>query len=198
MVSDNAARLQILHINGSYLQTSTLYSGRNPSPQIFLIQLLFIGSTMGFLPKKSERPEGKIWPAVMVGLYASIGGILFGCDTAAISGILTMPYWVKTMATEVNAAGVPHITTTQESLVVSILSAGTFCGALLAGPLGDYLGRRMGLIASCVVFSIGVAMQTASTGLNLFIGGRVVAGLGVGLVSALGSSTADSSLPKRR
>lgn len=153
---------------------------------------------MGFLPKKSERPEGKIWPAVMVGLYASIGGILFGCDTAAISGILTMPYWVKTMATEVNAAGVPHITTTQESLVVSILSAGTFCGALMAGPLGDYLGRRMGLIASCVVFSIGVAMQTASTGLNLFIGGRVVAGLGVGLVSALGKSTADSPLPKRR
>ena len=36
-----------------------------------------------------------------------------------------------------------------------------------------------------LVFCIGVAMQTAATGMALFVVGRVFAGLGVGLVSTL-------------
>jgi MFS family permease len=87
---------------------------------------------------------------------------------------------------------------------VSILSAGTFfgpfihllfsflawsdfiyLGALLAAPFADILGRRWGLIASCFVFSIGIALQTAATAIPLFVVGRVFAGLGVGLVSTL-------------
>ena len=43
----------------------------------------------------------------------------------------------------------------------------------------------MGLIFSCLVFSIGVAFQTAASAMPLFVVGRVVAGLGVGLVSCL-------------
>ena len=91
------------------------------------------------------------------------------------------------------------ITTGQKSLIVSILSAGTFVGALLAYPMGDILGalapladlvetagRKYGLIASCmIVFNLGVALQTASTSIPLFVVGRVLAGLGVGLVSCL-------------
>lgn len=141
---------------------------------------------MAILPAKNERPEGSIWPAVMVGLFVSVGGILFGYDTASISGILTMDYWVDAMSTTTNELGEPIVTTSQTSLVVSILSAGTFVGAMLSGPAGDYLGRRWGIIVSCFVFNIGAALQTAAHGLPLFIAGRVVAGLGVGLVSALG------------
>ena len=142
---------------------------------------------MGFLlPDKSSRPEGSVLPAVLVGIFVSIGGILFGYDTASISGIIAMDYWTKVMATTTDSQGQPVVTTGQTSLVVSILSAGTFVGALLAGPAGDFLGRRWGLIVSCFVFNVGVALQTAAISLPLFIAGRVVAGLGVGLVSALG------------
>jgi len=42
--------------------------------------------------------------------------------------------------------GTYAITTSDESLVVSILSAGTFFGALLAAPAGDFLGRRFGCV----------------------------------------------------
>jgi len=77
------------------------------------------------------------------------------------------------------------ISTGQQSLVVSILSAGTFTGALLGAPVGDILGRKRGIIFASLIFSIGVAMQTASTAMPLFIIGRVVAGVGVGLVSCL-------------
>jgi len=61
----------------------------------------------------------------------------------------------------------------------------TVSGALLGAPVADLLGRRLGIISSCLVFSAGVAMQTAATALPLFVVGRVFAGLGVGLVSVL-------------
>jgi MFS transporter, SP family, sugar:H+ symporter len=68
---------------------------------------------------------------------------------------------------------------------VSILSVGTFFGALAAAPTGDLVGRRMGIMLTCIIFCAGVAMQTASTALPLFIAGRTFAGFGVGMVSCL-------------
>jgi SP family sugar:H+ symporter-like MFS transporter len=43
----------------------------------------------------------------------------------------------------------------------------------------------LGLIIACAIFSVGVAFQVAASGLILFVAGRVVAGIGVGLVSCL-------------
>lgn len=73
----------------------------------------------------------------------------------------------------------------KKSLITSILSAGTFFGALMAGDLADYFGRRVTIIAGCFVFIIGVILQTASTGLALLVVGRLIAGFGVGFVSAI-------------
>jgi SP family sugar:H+ symporter-like MFS transporter len=119
-----------------------------------------------------------------------------------------MKDWLRTFGkpvpiTSVNTTGYA-ISTSQESLVVSILSAGTFFGwytisrvffliwvinilqgALAGAPIADRLGRKRGIIAACLVFSIGVAMQTAATRIPLFVVGRVFAGLGVGIVSVL-------------
>jgi sugar porter (SP) family MFS transporter len=68
---------------------------------------------------------------------------------------------------------------------VSILSAGTFFGALIAGSFADWIGRRSTVILGCVVFSIGVALQVASTSVALLVPGRLIAGFGVGFVSAI-------------
>jgi sugar porter (SP) family MFS transporter len=73
----------------------------------------------------------------------------------------------------------------KKSLITSILSAGTFFGALFAGDLADWFGRRTTIIAGCIIFIIGVILQTASTGLGLLVAGRLVAGVGVGFVSAI-------------
>ena len=91
--------------------------------------------------------------------------------------------WLCTFGTVID--GACSISTGRKSLVTSILSLGTFLGALIGAPVGDYIGRKWGVVTACAVFSAGVAMQTASTGMNLFLAGRVIAGLGVGLVSTL-------------
>lgn len=97
-----------------------------------------------------------------------------------------MQNWLETFGSPDASAKYGYsITSSQESLVVSILSAGTFFGALAGAPVADILGRKWGIIFSCLVFCIGVAMQTAATKMALFVVGRVFAGLGVGLISVL-------------
>jgi sugar porter (SP) family MFS transporter len=133
--------------------------------------------------------------AILISAFAAFGGILFGFDTGSISGIIAMPDWLATFGTHgelpgcvtPGAADCPvgdYLETGDSSLVVSILSAGTFCGALLGYPLGDRLGRKYGLVAATAIFSLGVGLQL-DTSFGAFVAGRVIAGLGVGIVSCL-------------
>ncbi|KAF2715223.1 high affinity glucose transporter RGT2 [Pleomassaria siparia CBS 279.74] len=144
------------------------------------------------LKKPADEP-GKAWPAILIGLFVAFGGVLYGYDTGTISGILAMPYWLKTFSTSPDGT----LSASEDSLIVSILSAGTFFGALAASPFGDLLGRRYGLmIATSVVFNFGVILQTAATSQPLFIAGRFFAGFGVGLVSALIPMYQSETAPK--
>jgi len=145
---------------------------------------------MGALRKASlVRPRdeaGKSWPAIAMGFFVAFGGVLFGYDTGTIAGILAMPYWQRLFSTGyIDPDGNPNINTSQESAIVSILSAGTFFGALASPLLADFVGRRPALMISTWVFNLGVILQTAATSIPLFLAGRFFAGFGVGLVSAL-------------
>ncbi|KAK0529027.1 Plasma membrane low glucose sensor [Tilletia horrida] len=135
-------------------------------------------------------------PAILIGVAAAFGGFLYGYDTGTISGILAMEHFRKTFGVfwDVNIPSNFDLTnpkpgydlsTGKQSLVTSILSLGTFAGSLIGAPISDAVGRRPGIWIALVIFSIGVAMQTASTAVPLFAGGRVVAGLGVGIVSTI-------------
>lgn len=77
------------------------------------------------------------------------------------------------------------IPASRKSLITSILSAGTFIGALIGGGIAERIGRRMTIMLSCLVFAIGVAVQVASTTVGALVAGRLVAGLGVGGVSSV-------------
>ena len=61
---------------------------------------------------------------------------------------------------------------------------------------GDYLGRRMGLMVSIIVFTFGVILQTAATAIPIFVAGRFFAGYGVGMVSALIPMYQSETAPK--
>jgi MFS transporter, SP family, sugar:H+ symporter len=129
---------------------------------------------------------GSSLPAILIGAFVAFGGVLFGYDTGTISGILAMDYWRALFSTGyVDSSGHPDVSPSQSSAIVSILSAGTFFGALASPFLGDTIGRRWGLIASSWVFILGVVLQTVATELKLFLAGRFFAGFGVGLISAL-------------
>ncbi|KAI6707992.1 hypothetical protein PZA11_004284 [Diplocarpon coronariae] len=136
---------------------------------------------------KPDNVAGSSAPAIMVGLFVATGGLLFGYDTGTISGILAMRAFRDQFSTGYID---PHddsknVSPAQSSLIVAILSAGTFFGALLAAPMGDRLGRRISLIIAVAIFSLGVLLQTVAMTITLLVLGRFFAGLGVGVVSVL-------------
>ena len=96
-----------------------------------------------------------------------------------------MKNWLCVFGKPDSITGMCAITSSEQSLVVSILPAGTFFGALFAAPTADFLGRRWSIVLAVLIFSAGVAMQTAASALPLFVVGRVFAGWGVGMVSML-------------
>ncbi|KAI9668799.1 MAG: High-affinity glucose transporter rgt2 [Alyxoria varia] len=173
---------------------------------------------MGLMIRKPDDAVGSAVPAIIIGLFVAFGGVLYGYDTGTIGGILAMPYFIKEFATETGPDPetgeiAPFITSDQSSEIVSILSAGTFFGALTASPAvipeldneiltrygknsGDYLGRRMGLMVSIIVFTFGVILQTAATEIPLFVAGRFFAGYGVGMLSALIPMYQSETAPK--
>ncbi len=102
-----------------------------------------------------------------------------------------MPFWLRGFHNGfINDDGEIALDPADESLIVSILSLGTFLGALTAAPCADFFGRRLGLILStAIVFNLGVLLQTIAVDQPLFIAGRFFAGYGVGLISAQGKFT---------
>jgi MFS family permease len=55
----------------------------------------------------------------------------------------------------------------------------------MAGSLADWIGRRTTIIAGCAVFMAGVCLQVAASTVSLLVPGRLIAGIGVGFVSAI-------------
>ena len=133
--------------------------------------------------------------AYLMCAFAAFGGIFFGYDSGYINGVLAMDYFVtlytgldpndpqfQKNGSNPNGFALPSW---QKSLIVSILSAGTFFGAIMAGDIADFTGRRTTVILGCIVFIIGVILQTASSSYGLLVAGRLVAGFGIGFVSAI-------------
>ncbi|MCJ1413819.1 hypothetical protein MMC32_000144 [Xylographa parallela] len=130
--------------------------------------------------------------AYLMCAFAAFGGIFFGYDTGWMGGVLGMPYFIRQYTGlqypapgDATAKTDFHLTARDQSLTTSILSAGTFFGAIIAGDVADFIGRRMTIITGCFVFSVGCILETASTGLAVMVVGRLIAGAGVGFISAI-------------
>lgn len=154
------------------------------------------GSQAAALRPKSVR---QTLPAIAVAAFAAFGGLLFGYDTGTISGVIASNTFIQDFGyPNPEKGGEVELGTSRTSLFVSILSAGTFFGALMGAPIADFLGRRWGLQVSMAVFCLGVALQTAA-GMHddgLFVAGRVIAGLGVGIISTIVPMYQSETAPK--
>jgi len=104
----------------------------------------------------------------------ALGGLLFGFDTAVISGA---------------TAGITktfRLSTNQLGLTVAIALCGTVVGALTAGSLGQRFGSREMLRLTAVLYMLSaIGCAFAPTWL-LLLTARFVGGLGIGGSSVLG------------
>ncbi|PWI64519.1 hypothetical protein PCL_09568 [Purpureocillium lilacinum] len=124
------------------------------------------------------------WKAYLLCAFASFGGIFFGYDIGYINGVLGSRIFI----TAVMGDGHTEVSESYTSLIVSILSCGTFFGALIAGDFADWIGRKWTVIMGCIVYCIGVCIQmitSPSAALGPIVAGRLIAGFGVGFESAI-------------
>ncbi|KIW63386.1 hypothetical protein PV04_10234 [Phialophora macrospora] len=124
------------------------------------------------------------WKAYLICAFASFGGIFFGYDSGYINGVNGSKLFIHIIeGPNADALSSPH-----QSLIVSILSCGTFFGALIAGDVADMIGRKWTVILGCLIYMVGVVIQMITGpghGLGVIVAGRLVAGLGVGFESAV-------------
>jgi MFS transporter, SP family, xylose:H+ symportor len=132
---------------------------------------------------------------LVVGLtfVATLGGLLFGWDTAVISGAVGSidAYFIDPLQLSETAASSLSGWTIASALI------GCIIGAFIAGWLSSALGRKGGLIVAALLFlggSIGSAVPEFGFGtigrmgpaaLYQFIFYRIVGGVGVGVASML-------------
>merc|ERR1712232_1325502 len=129
-----------------------------------------------------ERIEAPVtWKAYMMCAFASFGGIFFGYDSGYINGVTGSEKFIELIEGPRPSDVAPAdyaLSGSHLSLITSILSAGTFFGAIIAGDVADIIGRKWTII-------VGVVLQVATNGLGLIVAGRLVAGVGVGFESAI-------------
>ncbi|WVQ92725.1 hypothetical protein IAS59_006540 [Cryptococcus gattii] len=129
--------------------------------------------------------------------FAAFGGWVFGYDIGYISGCLIMPDFIQYMGEQDPTTGEWILSSQRQSIITSLLSAGTFFGALLQSLTSDRLGRRRSIIFWSTIFSIGIIIQVASFGLAQITVGRFIAGLGVGALSAIVPLYVGEAAPKK-
>lgn len=122
--------------------------------------------------RKPDNVAGSSAPAIMVGSFVATGGLLFGYDTGTINGVIAMQSFLDQYHTAVDKDNQPTLTPSETAIIVAILSAGTFAGALIAAPIADWIGRRLSLIVSVAIFCFGVIFQVCSDAIPLLLAGR--------------------------
>lgn len=106
-------------------------------------------------------------------MIAALGGLLFGFDTAVISG--TIPFIE------------PYFKLNDVTLgwAVSSILIGCAIGAMISGKLSERYGRRITLIVCALLFSITAVATGFSYRFDLFVMFRIFGGVAVGMAAVI-------------
>lgn len=114
---------------------------------------------------------------LLCGFFA-LASFLWGYNIGILGTIYVHPGFKKALH---------HPDASHTGLITAIYYLGTWISYLfLSHPAADYLGRRWAVFIGVVVTCVGAAFQVGAAGSGAFammIVGRIICGLGIGLVS---------------
>jgi len=113
-------------------------------------------------------------PIIKSSIVAALGGLLFGFDTAVISG------------TTRDLTAVFDLSAKSLGWTVASAVWGTVIGAMLAGIPGDKYGRRLSLRFMAVLYLVSALGCALAWNWDSLVAFRVIGGLGIGGSSVLG------------
>ncbi len=115
---------------------------------------------------------------------AALGGILFGYDTAVVSGAInSLQIYFNLSPLETGWA-------------VSNVVIGCIIGAFAAGTIADRWGRKVALIISAILFSLSACGSALAPTFTSFVLFRIIGGLAVGLAATISPMYMSETSPK--
>ena len=110
---------------------------------------------------------------ILSALAASLGGLLFGFDTAVISGA------------EKSIQQVFDLSDFWHGFTVAIALIGTLAGAIISGRPADLFGRKKSLMAIAVLYTVSALGSALAQNWEMFLFYRFIGGIGVGASSVI-------------
>lgn len=117
-----------------------------------------------------SSPSQKVF---LITLVATLGGLLFGYDTAVISGAIG------------NLSDYFKLDPTAKGWAASSALVGCIIGAAFSSFLSEYFGRKISLMIAAILFLISAIGTAIPESFDTFVAFRIIGGIGVGLASML-------------
>lgn len=162
------------------------------------------------ISKLGDLPEWKIGGSLLrgkalnwsIGFVASCGFLMFGYDQGVLSALLTLDSFQENqilmtprerandlcwLDSPTNTVPDPNNCTgdaNTQAAGVAIYQIGCWMGSLVILFYGESWGRKSSTFWGSSLMIIGTIMQAASFEYGLFVGGRIVSGVGNGMVTA--------------
>lgn len=181
-------------------QSANDYTVQKPPPPTTFWDKL--GHWLGDLPEWSvggKKLAGKTLN-FYIGFIASNGFLMFGYDQGVLSALITLPSWQRTFPLmtprelsnpvcwiDGDSANGPDLSqctgsANLQAFAVAIYQIGCFLGAVVILFNGEKWGRKPSTFWGSLVMIIGTIMQAGANGYALLCVGRIVGGVGNGMV----------------
>ena len=119
------------------------------------------------------KPTGSLMYLMLLTVVAALGGLLFGYDTAVISGAVGF------------LQSHFHLGAGLKGWAASSALIGCIVGAMFGGPLSDRYGRKKMLLLCAVLFALSGLASALPRTLTQFVWARFAGGFAIGSVSVL-------------
>ncbi|SFC86565.1 sugar porter family MFS transporter [Clostridium uliginosum] len=122
---------------------------------------------------KIQKEKGSIIFIVFICIAAAFGGLLYGYDSAVISGAIE------------SIQAKFQFSSAMVGFVVSSILIGGVIGVLISGSFSDWIGRKKVLAISAILFAVSSVIQSLAPNVAVIILARLVGGVGIGMASVL-------------
>lgn len=118
--------------------------------------------------------------ATLCAAFAAIGGMVFGYDQGVVSIVLVMPNFLdrfERVSETASGAGF------WKGLMTAMIELGALIGAINQGWIADKISRKYSIVVAVFIFTIGSVLQTAAVDYPMLVVGRLIGGVGIGMLS---------------
>lgn len=119
----------------------------------------------------NKAMEYRLGYMVFLAVVAALGGLLFGYDTAVISGTID----------QVSAQF--GLDVLSQGWYVGCALIGSIGGVSVAGMMSDRLGRKPTMLVSALLFTVSAAGCAVAGNFGQLVAYRIIGGVGIGIVS---------------